>query len=393
MGASNIRDFFNGFILVRIEGLNPEKFINMCSRNGIRLWDIKKLSYTVIEFKMKHSEFKYLKNIINKTSSRTRIIRKRGINFLFGKIKRRKFFALGVAVFLGILLYLSNLVWIIDISGNKKIDTNLIYESIKRAGIREGTLKQKINLRDVERNVLKNLNEISIININFIGTKAKVEIVERVMPPNLVPLDKPTNVVASRDGIILKMLSYKGQPLVQTGDYIKKSQILISGIITDSANVPTKIVHAMGMAIAKTWYESIQEVDINYKYETRTGRLKKKIYYNIMGKRICIKNDNIDFVKYDKIEEKNILKVAGRETPIEEITEYYYEKTENYKKLGYDEAVDIALKNAEESISKMLPENIKIIDKKIDKAVGNGKAKIRLLYVVEESIGVLQEIK
>jgi similar to stage IV sporulation protein len=254
-------------------------------------------------------------------------------------------------------------------------------------------LKRKIDLRDVERFVLKKMDGISIINISFVGTKARVEVVERAMPPYLIPLDKPTNVVASKDGILLKMFSYKGQPLVQVGDYIKKGQILITGIITDSANVPTKIVHAMGLVMAKTWYESIQEVNLDYKYETRTGRLKKKVYYNIMGKRICIKNDNIDFVKYDKIEEKNMLKISGLETPIEVITEYYYEKVENHKKLEYEEAVDLALKNAEESVNKMLPENVKVIDKKIDKEMGNGKVKVRLLYVVEESIGELQEIK
>jgi len=117
--------------------------------------------------------------------------------------------------------------------------------------LNEGKLKNRVNLREVENSVLKQMNGISVINIKFIGTRARVEIVERTMPPDILPLDKPTNIVASKDGIITKVLSYKGQPLVQVDDYVKKGQILISGVITDKTNVPSKIVHAMGIVSAK----------------------------------------------------------------------------------------------------------------------------------------------
>lgn len=393
MGSISIKDFMNGFIVVKVEGLNPEKFINLCSRNGIILWDINKLSYTVIEFKMKHKEYKYLKEVIRKTSSRTKIIKKKGFHFLYGKIKKRKFFIVGIAAFLVILLYLSNIVWIIDIKGDKKIPREHIYNTLKSSGLNEGILKNKINLREVESSVLKQINEISLINIKFIGTRAKVEIVERTMPPNIIPLDKPTNIVAVKNGVISKVLSYKGQTMVQAGDYVKKGQILISGIITDNANLPSKIVHAMGVVTAKTWYEANQEISCDFKFEIRTGRLKKKVYYNIMGKKVSIKNDNIDFQYYDKIEEKNPLIIAGYEMPIEIITENYYEKEYQAIKLSPEEAIEMAIKKAEESLNKLLPEDPQIIEKKLEKHIVDNTARVRLLIILAENIGVLEEIK
>lgn len=393
MSSKGLRDFINGFIVVRVEGLNPEKFINICSRNGIILWDINKVSYTIIEFKMKHKEYKFLKDIIKKTSSRTKIIKKKGFNFLYGKIRRRKFFIIGIAAFIVMLVYLSNLVWIIDISGYKKISEDLIYNTLKSSGLNEGKLKNKINLREVEKNVLKQINEISIINIKFIGTRASVEIVERTMPPSIVPLDKPTNIIASKDGIVTKVLSYKGQPLVQNNDYVKKGQILISGIITDNTNVPSKIVHAMGIVTAKTWYESKKEINLSYKFEIPTGRLKKKVYYNIMGKKVCVKNDTIDFQNYDKIEEKNFLKVFDHETPIEILTEYYYEKEYLIRQLSAEEAIQIAVKKAEDELNTILPKDPQIIEKKIEKNIVSNSAIVRVLFIVNENIGILEEIK
>lgn len=393
MGSKNFKDFINGFIVVRVEGLNPEKFINLCSRNGINLWDINKLSYTIIEFKMKNNEYKYLKDVIKKTSSRTKIIKKKGFNFLYGKIRRRKFFIIGIAVFLMILFYLSNIVWIIDINGYKRISKDLIYDALKSSGLKEGELKHKINLRDIESNVLKQINEISLINIKFIGTRAKVEVVERTMPPEIIPLDMPTNIIANKGGIVTKILSYKGQPMVQVGDYVKKGQILISGIITDKTNVPSKIVHAMGIVTARTWYEAKQEVYFNHKFEIRTGRLKKKVYYNIIGKKVRIKNDNIDFLNYDKIEEKNLLKIAGFETPIEVLTEYYYEKEYQTIKLSSEEAIEMAIKNAEDGVKSLLPNDPQIIEKKIEKTIVENKAMVRVLFIIAENIGISEEIK
>ena len=387
MGSENFKDFINGFIVVRVEGLNPEKFINLCSRNGINLWDINKLSYTIIEFKMKNNEYKYLKNIIKKTSSRTKIIKKKGFNFLYGKIRRRKFFIIGIAIFLMILFYLSNIVWIIDINGYKKLSKGLIYDTLKSSGLKEGELKQKINLRDVESNVLEKIDEISLINIKFIGTRARVEVVERTMPPEIIPLDKPANIIAKKEGIVTKILSYKGQPIVQVGDYVKKGQI------TDNTNVPSKIVHAMGIVTAETWYESKQEVNFNHKFEIRTGRLKKRVYYNIMGKKVSIKNDNIDFLNYDKIEEKSFLKIAGYETPIEILTEYYYEKEYQTIRLSSEEAIEMAIKNAENGVKSLLPNDPQIIEKKVEKKIVENKAVVRVLYIIAENIGILEEIK
>jgi similar to stage IV sporulation protein len=392
MGGSRLREYLNGYIIVRAECLNPEKFINMSARYGIKMWDIQRINFTTIEFKMKYYQYRQLKNIIRKTKSKTKIMKKYGVNFAYNKAIKRKFFLLGILFFLGIIFYLSSIVWKIEIEGNKKIEKSKIYQEIKKAGLSEGKIKYNINLRDVENSVLKEINEISIINIKFNGTKAKVNVVERTMPPE-IPIEKPANIVASKEGIVTKILSYKGQPEVKVGDYVRGEQVLISGVITDSNKAPLMVVHAMGEVIAKTWYESIQEINLDYKYEVRTGRVREKLYLVLMGKKICIKNDNIDFEKYDKIEEKTPVKINKRSIPVVRISEYYFEKKLVNKKLNFNDAINIAINKAEEELKGKIPQNPKIIDKKIEKFQEGTKAKVKILYIAEENIGTLREIK
>ncbi|QCX32407.1 sporulation protein YqfD [Caloramator sp. E03] len=392
MASRSSNEFFSGYIVVRLEGLNPEKFINMAIKYGVTLWDVKRVNFTTVIFKMKYDQYGMLRGIIQKTGVKTKIIKKVGMHFIYKKALRRKVFVLGIGIFLAIIVYMLNIIWQIDIVGNKTVNTDIIYEAAKKAGLKEGTLKYKLNLRDIEDYILNNVKEISVVTIKLQGIKAKIEVVERKMPPQIKNLEEPINVIASKDGIILKISAYMGKAMVKEGDYVKKGQVLISGVLTDTQNVPIKLVHAFGEVIAKTWYESVKEVNINYKYEERTGRTAKKVYYNYFGKDIYIKNDNILFKKYDKIIEKKIFKIGNFSMPVQLVTEYYYEKTDKYKIISYEEATNIALNDAEEDVKKYLPKDAKILDKKVDKIIGNGKAKVRVLYITEENICIEQEI-
>ena len=390
---SKVKNFLNSYIVVIVESINPEKFLNIASKHNINLWDIEKISYTTFKFKMIPAQYKYLREIARKTHSKIKIIKKYGIHFIAAKAEKRKFFVLGIAVFTAILIYFSSIVWNINIYGNKKIDTGRIYDALKKAGLTEGKLKYKISLREIETKVTKEIDEISIINIKFEGTVAKVQIVERTMPPVLIAQDVPCDIAASKDAIIVKISALKGQANVKVGQYIKKDQILIAGVLKDNNDVPIKLVHAIGDVTGKTWYESIKETSINYKYEERTGKLKKKIYIKLLGKTMCIKNDNIDFIKYDKIVDKKRISLKNYNLPAEEITEYYYEKTDKYKTISYDEAIKISIDEAKAEINKNIPQGAKITETKIEKQLGSGIAKARVLVIAEENIGVQKIIK
>lgn len=388
-----LADFFNGYIVIRVEGLNPERFINMASRNGISFWDIIKIDYTTIQLKMKHSQYKKLKKISKLTGTRLHIKRKKGLNFIFYRVSKRKFFVLGIFIFIGIILYLSSLVWTIEIEGNKKIPSSEIYQVLKKSGLEEWKPKYKINVREIEANALKDMEKVSIINIKMVGTKAKVNIVEREMPPPMDYDGEPANIIALKDGIILNIQAYKGKALVNIGDFVRKDQILISGIVTDSMNAPTGIVRAKGKIIAKTWYEAIEEIPLNYVYEERTGKVKRVEYIEFLGKVVYLKKDTLNFEKYDKIEEKNTLKLAGIKTPLLKTTEYYYEKVEKSILLDYDKALEMALKSTETSILGKIPKEAVIIDKIVQKQMGNNIVKVKLLYITEEQVGVISEIQ
>jgi similar to stage IV sporulation protein len=384
---NSITDYFNGYILIKLENINPEAIINLCLNNGISMWEIERRNYTTIVFKMRKGQYLLFKKTVKNTNTRSKIIKKYGIYFTFNRMNRRKFFIIGSFVFITVLICCSSLIWRIDITGNKNIATSKVMSELNTMGLKRGAIKFNLDFRKIEENVLKNMKELSVIKINLDGTRVKVEIVERVMPSEIIDKDIPTNIVSSKEGIITKIFSYQGQEVAKIGDYVKPNQLLITGTISDLENNINKQVHAMGTVFAKTWYEVVQEVNLNYKITTRSNKFKTKVYYALGKNIINIKNTNINFVKYDKIKNVNRMHLLKLKLPIYKITETYYEKIDKYKNLTAKEAEAIGISIADRSVIGKLSKESKVIGRKITKISSKDKIEIKVLYTVEEKIG------
>lgn len=388
MRKSSINEYFNGYILVRLESLHPEELINLCFSNNIILREIERKNYTTIIFKMKQDQFLLFKHIIRNTNSNARIIKKYGVNFTYNRISRRKFFLIGSIIFFALLFFFSSIIWSVNIQGNKTISASLINDTLRKSGLKKGIFKYNIDFRKVEENVIRNIKEVSIVKITIIGTKVNVEIVERTLPTKIFDKYSPTNIVATKEGIITKIVSLNGVPIVKCGDLVKVNQILISGMLSDSDSDINKPAHAMGIINAKTWYEASEETKYNYKFEVLSGKYKSKIYYIIGKERLYTKNTNITFKKYDKIVNTTKIRILGFKTPVDKVTENYYEIVDAYRTLSKAEAEKISLNAATEKIKKLLPKNCKILTIKKFKTLYREKVKIRILYILEEAIGI-----
>lgn len=388
----SFKDFVRGEIEVRVESLEIEKFINIATKNKIRMWNMKKESFTTITFRMFQDQYKSLKRIVRKTGSKTKVTRKSGLRFILNKVMKRKFFVLGIGVFIGLIIVFSSLILRIEISGNKKVDNKKIMQCLETQGVTYGKFKFGLKLREVEDKVLKDINELSIVNIKIIGTKAMVNVVERNMPPEIDNIETPSDIVAVKDGVVSKITALKGQEVVRIGDYVKKGDQLVSGIVKDELEAPINIVESKGEVLAKTWYEVKETIAFDYKEEKFTGNQKDINYYNIFNKAITF-NGKIKFQKYDKIKETRNCEIFGIELPIEKTTESYREKVTIKRKLTKDEALKILNKKIENKSKNVIPKEGVIVERQETKDITSKGITLKITYIIEENIGENKEIK
>jgi len=78
-------NYIRGYVIIIVKGYFLEKFINICTRRQILLWDIKMRGSGVMTLKISISGFKMLQPIARKTNCSVRIMHKRGLPIIFSR--------------------------------------------------------------------------------------------------------------------------------------------------------------------------------------------------------------------------------------------------------------------------------------------------------------------
>lgn len=376
----NIAHYRKGIVLIEIQSLIPEKFINLMWKDNIYIKNIKKKSITTMTMEIDLKDYYNIKNIAEKTATKIKIIKRRGILFLIIKLKKRITLAVGVILFIGIIYYLSTFIWSVEITSDKGIPPYLIRQQLKNYGIEPGVNKSKINMYKIEEELMKNNDSIMWAKVRIEGSKLAVKAIERKSPPDIIKEESPCNLVANKDGKVLRIYTTLGTPVVKVGDDVKKGQILVKGEQGQEASVYS--VAAGGYVICRTLYEDTETVSINSIEKKRTGKKIKSYYISLGGKKLYFKKDDNKFNKYDKIEESKFIFTE----------ETYFEVKEVPIKKDIEKTVKDTGDKLYKNICSNLNKSINILDKVVTYEQGDS-CKVTVQVIAEENIAVQDKIE
>ena len=136
--------FLLGYVVFTCTGGFPERFINLCSLNGINLWDAKS-SGGVLSAKTSISCYKNIRRCVRKSGMKIRIRKKCGLPFLIQPYLKRKGIAAGMVISAVMLVFLCSCVWTFDVSGNEKFTDEQILEIAQMYNIRMGSFSKNID--------------------------------------------------------------------------------------------------------------------------------------------------------------------------------------------------------------------------------------------------------
>ncbi len=387
-------NYIIGYLVIRVEGLSLEKFINLAVSKGIHLWKIDRASYSTLTACINIEGFKKLRSVTRIVGCRVKILDKRGLPCLINRFKHRKMLVVGLVFFLIILYGLSSFIWNVEVEGTVKISPEDVMEHLAQNGIKPGAFKGGLNLLAIENRMIIDMPELLWISIQLKGTKAIVKIVETATPPSMIDKNVPCNIVASKDGIIDKMVVLEGQPAVNVGDTVRKGQLLVSGVIEDTETSSIRYVHAMAQVIGRTWYEGKGSCSRSKTITKRTGR-KAVCKYMDFGKWVLEYDiEEIPFKKYEVEEKKIQMFGEGRFFPISMLIKEYYEVEELPQSVQLEIMKQKAQEKAWEQVEEKIPSHVKIVDKRMKCDMIDGESIEAIVYVeVLEDIALQKEIE
>lgn len=389
----SIWNYLRGYVIIEVSGFSVERFLNLAAHKGVYLWDIDRTDKG-IKVKVSIKGFKMLKNAAKKTHCHIKISYKQGFPFILHKYRKRKTLALGILFFVIVLYFLSSFIWTVEINGNERISKDELKAYCVEVGLKPGAYKSKLDLRQIENDFLNKFEDISWIAISTKGTKARLELTETIVKPQIIDRDTPCNVIASKNGLIISMVTNSGTPKVKQKDVVEKGDILVSGelLIGEEGAQTVKYVHASAEVKAKLWYELKLEEDIKYNEKIYTGQIKKTYSIEALNKKFNIPSTSIPYTNYDKISDVKRLDLGGDFTlPFALIVDEYREYTSNEKTRSSDEIKSLIQSKLDKLIEEKFDENVEILDKNIQYTNEGNKVIANIVITTIERID--EEVK
>ncbi len=295
--------WLRGYVRFEIKGRFPERFMNLCLRQGRFLLNAGpedgKFYGTLLL-----SDYKNIRSIARKSGVTLRVTDRKGFPFVLKKYKARSGLLWGTALFVVLSLLMQNFIWTIDINGIDSLSEVYIRKLLKDNGVYESAFKGKLNYHAIEREIMRQTEEIKWMSINVSGTKISVEMKEKQSAPYVIPYKEPCNIKAESDGVILSMHVKQGSTKLTTGSGVLKGQLLVSGVVQNDL-MQNFLVHADADVLAKTEHtmtEKVVKTGVFYYPENIINRKN----FNFLFLSIPIKFANVKGVYTSRIMHESI---------------------------------------------------------------------------------------
>ena len=305
-----------GQVWLRVTCPYPERVLNLCSARTLAFWDLVWEGAETFTCRMSRGDHRILSRAAEKLDCTIEIVRREGAPYTLAKLRHRQALAVGIAACGAAVLIGSFFVWDIQIAGNETVPREVILRSLENNGVHRGCFGFALNGEDIRNHVLLEIPELSWVAVNVSGCRANVEVRERRTAPKPLDRKKPCNLVARRDGLVLRVQALGGVPQVMKGMSVTEGQLLISGV-EDTGTFGTRFTAGLGRVEGRTWYTLTANVPLTGAEKRYTGA-EKRLHSLIFGRRRIkfFSNSSIDKAECDKITTRTPVRILGTTLPV-----------------------------------------------------------------------------
>ena len=268
--VSRVMRWFPGWVRVEAEGGYPERLINTMTQAQIAMWNVRRKGESV-RFSCLAGDYRSLRPMAKRACVRMRMRHKHGLPFMRHRYRRRKGLLVGLVLHMLVLAWLSPRIWVIEVTGNTVTPTETILSVAQQRGVILGARMKGVDVKGLQIGGTKDMPTVAFITVNPSHNVARIEVTEREQKEPPLDLSQPSDVVALRDGRILRMEIYSGQKLVMEGEAVKAGTKLVSGRI--QTELGEQLYRSYGEIWAETRRQITVTVPLDYTYTEPTGEV------------------------------------------------------------------------------------------------------------------------
>lgn len=364
--------FLCGYVIIEICGKGAERFLNICLRRGIRIWDTVPIK-NGIGASVIGADFPLLRDVAKKCRVQVRIKEKHGLLHMLRLYRNRRVLLVTLFLCAALCVISTRFIWLVEINGVENSDIASITETLDKMGVKSGALKSRLpDGMDIKRAIISETDNIAWAWVYIEGAKARVEIYEQIIPPAVIDKNTPCDIVAACDGSIERMVVKNGSEVMSVGDAVNMGDVIVSGKVPtykEGQDEEYIYVHSMAEIDAYTSHKRTGEYKLYYESRTPTGKRRKRRSIEIFGKVYTLPMRDVTYEDYDISEKRSELNIPFfGYSGIALDTVSYDEVTVNKEPISIETAVEFAKNDLEEKISKELRTGSRLQNENIEYA-------------------------
>ncbi len=338
-----------GYVTFEIRGAYGEKFVTLCMKEQIELWEIRRVCPGIIRAKIFLFSKKRMEPLARKSGVTLEYGAAAGLPVFLKRYRFRPGLFLGLALYLILLVLLSRFVWSVEIPGADPIRAEKIKSVLLEEGFGVGSYVPSVDYKNLRYRLMLLSEDISFVSVNMEGCRAIVEVRFAEDSPESVDDGTPCNIVASRDGQIVSILVQTGMRYAQKGQTVQKGDLLVGGIM--DTRLGYYVVHAKAKILARIADTQYERVPLVRTVTERTGRCVIQREWNFFGKKV----DGSPFFRcpyaeYETVTQTKHLSLGeDAEVPVTLTETYYYETVSHDTQITPEEAEAIARARLDEA--------------------------------------------
>lgn len=393
MSAINLIGRLRGYVVIQADGFFTERFLNICMRRGILLWNVRKIGENRICACMSIAGFLRLRQIASKTKTHVKIIKRCGLPFFLHRYRKRKAVFAGLLVFALITFYMSSHVMGIDVVGNERIPKSTIIDGLHEFGLHHGARLSSLSPQLIQNQMMTKIDDIAWIGVNIKGSRVYIEVKERLSTKKELNKTEPCNLIASKNGIVRALEVKEGQTVIKINSMVEKGDLLVSGVI-DNSKEGMRYVHSFGDIYADTTYKKAREYPTEFTEKIYTGNKKTRYSVEILGRKIdFFLKKRSPFENFEKNSEEKKLESKLSFLPSVSLKkDVLSEYTPKKAKRSLEQIVALAKKELGGEIEKELDETVEIKNVNVSYLPLGNKVLVTVEYECRENIALQSPI-
>ena len=387
MGNKKKWHFPNGYVIIQIEGVYPERLASLLEAAGVPLWDLHRSDQGALVCSLPARDFPRLRGLNRRCRCRVHILHKGGGRYLLRPLWRRRVLVLGMAATLLTTLWASHRVWFVEVQGCQRMDESVLLQALREQGVCPGRDLRRLPLSDLADYVAAQYEELAFVELHVDGVFLRIRAREALAEGERLDLTRPCDLVSTREGVVTKVSAYGGRAQVKVGDRVKKGQLLIAGHVTARDGSMTYATHAYGEVLAAVLYRAQVEAPETLVEWAETGN--ESPYAALLAGPWKVLERGCPFDEGDLYDAGR--RIELRPWPLSVCYGTWREKVKRERPLSEGERKEAALFEAERMALLQVPRQAKIIMIDRHTVEKDGKLYGVCTVTTEENIGYTKE--